>query len=140
MKPKIKAVFDTNVYISAILFGGNPRTCLELARAREIELFVSRPILLELAQKLQDKFLWSVIEIEEVIEGLAMFVKVVSPRAQITTIKEEPKDNRILECALEAAADYIISGDKKHLLSLEKFKGIPIISSKDFLGNFYQSS
>lgn len=140
MKPKIKAVFDTNVYISAILFGGNPRTCLELARAREIELFVSRPILLELAQKLQDKFLWSVIEIEEVIEGLVMFVKVVSPRAQITTIKEEPKDNRILECALEAAADYIISGDKKHLLSLEKFKGIPIISSKDFLGNFYQSS
>lgn len=140
MKPKIKAVFDTNIYISAILFGGNPRTCLELARAREIELFVSRPILLELAQKLQDKFLWSRQEIEEVIEGLVIFVKIVSPRAQITTIKEEPKDNRILECALEAAADYIISGDKKHLLSLEKFKGIPIISSKDFLGNFYQSN
>lgn len=133
MKPKIKAVFDTNIYLSAILFGGNPRMCLELARSGEIELFVSRAILLEVIQKLQEKFLWSEEEIKEIIEGLIMFANIISPKEQINTIKAEPKDNRILECALEAQADYIISGDKKHLLSLKKFKGIPIISSKDLL-------
>lgn len=140
MKPKKKAVFDTNIYLSAILFGGSPRMCLELGRNGEIELFVSRAILLEMAQKLQEKFLWSKEEIEEVIGGLIMFATIVSPKEQINTIKAEPKDNRILECALEVQADYIISGDKKHLLSLKKFKGIPIISASDFLEIFYQSN
>ena len=140
MKPKRKAVFDTNIYLSAILFGGNPRTCLELARGGEIELFVSRAILLELAQKLQGKFLWNKEEIEEVIEGLIMIAQVISPGEKVTIIKAEPKDNRILECALEAQADYIVSGDKRHLLSLKKFKGIAIVSAADFLEIFYQSN
>lgn len=138
MKPKRKVVFDTNIYLSAILFGGNPRMCLELARFGEIELFISRAILLEMAQKLQEKFLWSEEEIKEMVEGLVMFTNIISPKKQINTIKAEPKDNRILECALEAGADYIISRDKKHLLSLKKFKGIPIISAADFLEVFYQ--
>lgn len=140
MKPKRKVVFDTNIYLSAILFGGNLRMCLELGRSGEIELFISRAILLEVAQKLQEKFLWSEEEIKEVTLGLITFASIISPKEQINTIKAEPKDNRILECALEAQADYIISGDKKHLLSLKKFKGMPIISASDFLEIFYQSN
>lgn len=136
MVRKIKAVFDTNIYISAIIFGGNPRRCLELARDKEIELFSSKSILLELAQKLQKKFRWNKIETEDVIQGLSAFVKLVEPKMRINVI-EDKADNRILEAALEAKADYIVSGDKKHLLSLRRFKNIPIISSKEFLDIFF---
>lgn len=61
------------------------------------------------------------------------FTRLVKPKVQISLIKEKDSDNRILECALEAKADYIISGDTKHLQPLKKFQGIPILSPARFL-------
>ena len=139
MANKIKAVFDTNIYISAIIFGGNPRQCLELARKKEIELFSSKSILLELSEKLQVKFKWDKKEVEEVIRGLGYFVTLVEPKTKINLIKEKA-DNRILEVAIESRADFIVSGDKKHLLSLKKYKNIPIVSSKEFLDIFFRKN
>lgn len=112
---------------------------MELAKDREIELFSSKPILLELSQKLQKKFRWGKDEVKEVIEGLIVFVKLVNPKIKVDLIKEKA-DNRILEAALEARADYIVSGDKKHLLSLNRFKNVPIISSKEFLDTFFRKN
>lgn len=140
MKPKPIVVFDTNIYISAIIFGGNPRHCLELAREGEVALFTGKSILLEISQKLRRKFSWKEADIREVIEGLLLFTKIVSPPKEINLIKKDPSDNRILEVAEEAKADFIVSGDKKHLLSLKKFRGIPILSSKEFLDIFYNKS
>lgn len=140
MKPKSKAVFDTNIYISALIFGGNPRTSLELARSGEIELISSRSILLELAEKLRGKFLWVEKDIQEAIKGILVFTKLVTPSVSVAVIKNDPADNRILECALESKANYIVSGDKKHLLSLKKFKGIPILSAKSFLDEIYEKN
>lgn len=140
MKPKLRVVFDTNIYLSAILFGGNPRQCLNLARTDQINLFISKYILLEIARNLQTKFLWSGIEVREVLEGILVFANLVYPKENIDIIKQEPKDNRILECALEVEADFIVSGDKKHLLSLGKFNKISIVSAKDFLDIFYHKS
>lgn len=140
MKPKLKVVFDTNVYLSAIVFGGNPRRCLELARKEEFTLFSSKAILLELAKILQNKFFWSHKETQEVIKGLAVFTKVILPKIKINFIKKDPKDNRILECLLTAGADYLVSGDKKHLLSLKKFKKTSIISAKQFLDILYRKN
>lgn len=139
MKPKTSIVLDTNIYISAIIFGGNPRTCLELARNKELELFVSREILVELAAKLRLKFHWKEADIHNAIEGILVFTNLIKPKQSINIIKDDPKDNIILECALEIKADYIISGDKKHLLSLDKFKNIPIITAKTFLDKFYKN-
>lgn len=132
MKAKLRVVFDTNIFISAIIFGGNPRQCLELARSGDIKLFTSKAILLEITRNL-GKFDWNSQEVRDVIEGLGKFTTVVAPEGKINLIYKHPKDNIILECALEAEADYIVSGDKKHLLSLEKFKGIPVITAKQFL-------
>lgn len=134
---KIRVVFDTNIFISAIIFGGNPRQCLELSRTSEVELLLSRAILVELARKLRDKFLWNDSEIKELIEGILVFARLISEGEKIKIIKDKA-DNRILECALKGKADFIVSGDKKHLLSLGKFKGIPIISAKEFLDIFYE--
>lgn len=140
MRRKLKVVFDTNIFISAILFGGNPRQCLELARSGKFVLFTSKPILLELARKLKDKFLWNDTEVRETIEGILVFAKLVSPKKKVDVIKEDPKDNRIVECGLEAKADYIVSGDKKHLLSMGTLQNIPTISAKQFLDIIYSKS
>lgn len=138
MNHKLKVVFDTNIYISAILFGGNPRQILELAREKEIKLFISKFILLEIAQKLRDKFGWEECEIQEVIKGICKFAIVVSPKKKVNVIKEDKEDNAILDCALVGEVDMIISGDKRHLLSLGKFKDISIVSAKHFLDILYK--
>lgn len=140
MKQKVKVTFDANIYLSAIIFGGNPRQCLELAKNREVELFVSFSILLEVARNLQNKFGWAEEEVEEVIKGIGEFATLVSPQTVIQIIRAHTQDNKILEAALEVKSDYIISGDKKHLLSLKKFKNIKIISAKDFLDLYYKNT
>ncbi len=140
MQAKPSVIFDTNIYISAIIFGGNPRQCLELARGGRIELIISKAVYLELAEKLRDKFDWPEEDIIEVISGISEFAKIVSPRRKVKLIKLDPDDNMILEIALEERVDYIVSGDKKHLLSLKKFEGVPIISAKEFLDIFYEKN
>ena len=140
MRSKLKVVFDTNIFVSAILFGGNPRQCLELARASQFELFSSKAIILELSIKLQEKFAWRKNEVKEIIEGIIVFTRIVVPKKKVNVIKVAPKDNRILECALETKADYIVSGDKKHLLSLGKFQDISIIPPKAFIDILYGRS
>lgn len=137
MLPNFKVVFDTNVYISAVIFGGNPRSCLELARNGEIELFCSREILFELSGKMKVKFRWGDSDVVELIEGIAKFAKNVKPKTCVNEIKKDPTDNKILECALEARADFIVSGDIKHLLFLGSYKGIRILNSRDFLDFYY---
>lgn len=137
MKHKPKVVFDTNIFVSGIIFGGNPRALLELARDRQIELFTSKPLLFELSQKLKAKFRWRDLEIQDVIEGIKKYVTVVEPKEKVIVIKSDPSDNKVLECALEAETDFIVSGDKKHLLSLKSFQKTPIISAKDFLDLYY---
>ena len=139
MKQKPKVVFDANIYLSAIIFGGNPRHCLELAKKRDIELFTSHAILLEVARNLQNKFTWLEREVKEVIKGIGEFAVLVSTQVAVKVIRTYPQDNKTLEAAQEAKVDYIISGDKKHLLSLKKFKNIEIISAKEFLDLYYKN-
>ena len=138
MRSKLKAVFDTNIYISAIIFGGVPENCLDVAINDEIELYTTREILLELANKLTTKFLHTEEDVEDILKGFSKFVKIIEPKVKVDKIKIDPQDNKILEAALEAKADYIVSGDKKHLLSLGNFRNIPIISAKQFLDIFYK--
>lgn len=134
MPPKV--VFDTNIFISAIIFGGNPRVCLEMARQGTIRLYTTRAILLELATKLHKKFQWSQEEVEEVIVGISKFATIVSPEAVVELIKTDPPDNRVFEAAKDSAADFIISGDRKHLLSLREFERIKILSAGEFIKLF----
>ncbi len=129
----LKVVFDTNIYLSAIIFGGSPRVCLEAAREKRIELYVSRALLLELAQVLREKFNWNSSEIREAIKGIGYFARIVTGERIIMAIKSDVSDNMVLEAAIAAKANFIISGDKKHLLSLKEFEGIKIISAADFV-------
>lgn len=131
----ISIVCDTNVLISAIVFGGNPERIILAEEKNEITIFISPAILLEASRILRVKFNWQEYQIHETISYLGKLCVIIKPSSRINRIRTDPSDNRILECATRAKADYIISGDTRHLLPVKKFRGIPIISPASFLLN-----
>ena len=131
--PEVKVVLDTNVYISAILFGRKPEEIRKLSQEGKIELLVSEAIIAEVAGVLRKKFDWESWQISQVIDEIREIAILVIPHQTLSVIKEDKDDNRALECAVEGKAHYIISGDKRHLLSLKEYQGIRILSPAEFL-------
>ena len=129
----MKVVLDSNVFISNLHFGGAISKLFEAVQEKKVTVCVSKEIVDEVIQKLETKFKWDKNELLEAEELVSTIGENVVPSSQITVIKADPTDNKILSCALEAQADYIVTGDKKHILPLKKFKGIPILSPRDFL-------
>ena len=125
-------VLDTNIYISALVFGGPPRQILELAEKNKFQLFVSKPIQNEIKRVLTVKFDWSRKAITTACNPLWAFSQIVTPKTRITIITDDPTDNRILECAIAARAHIIVSGDK-HLLRLKQYENIEIMRARNFL-------
>ncbi len=126
-------VLDTNVLVSALLFGGPPREILDMIVARAVNCSLSLPILDELKDVLQrPKFGLSSQQAMAVVEELSAQCTIVDPFERISVISADPDDDRILECALEARADTIVSGDA-HLRELGVHEGIRILSPSEFL-------
>ena len=131
----MKVVFDTNVFISAFIVpGGQAERALLLARARHFILFTSVPILTETAQKLRSKFGQTDKDIRQALKFISRTAEILKPTVRLRVLKDIP-DNRILECAFQARADLIVTGDR-HLLKLREFEGISIIRLTDFLRMF----
>jgi putative PIN family toxin of toxin-antitoxin system len=87
----------------------------------------------EMARKLREKFHWEDNRIRTAIRHIAKIAEVVKPEVKLKILADGP-DNRILECARHAGAEYIVTGDR-HLLRLTSFEGIKIISIADFLAS-----
>jgi len=128
----LNVVADTNVYISAFNFGGPPLEILILAIRREIALFVSPSILKEIEGVLLRRFGWPAEQAREVLGTIREFTRSMDPKEKIDALKEDESDNRILECAVEAKVHVIITGDK-HVQALGTFRGIAIMSPREFL-------
>ena len=126
-------VFDTNIVASATYWRGNPARCLEAWAQRRFDLAVSHPIL---------------AEYEEVVARLALRYPSKPAVDWLAAIRQaghlhfpaplsastaDPDDEMFVECAVAAKADYLVTGDKGHLLVLKEAGGIPIISATDFL-------
>jgi len=126
------ATADTNIYISALNFGGQPLRFLDLVRAGAIRLDISEPILAEVLRVLRDKFRWDEDKVRDAETLIAGFTHRSVPTQTLDIIREDPPDNRILECAVEAQSDVIISGDGD-LLRLRQYGAIPIMKVSDFL-------
>ncbi len=127
----LRVVADTNVYVSILQFGGKIGEILDLAVARTIELCISEPILEELRGVLANKFQSSPERTEEAARTLLRFCRLVTPQ-QSLRVAADPDDDRILECAVGAEADVIVSGDRD-LLELTTFRNVPIMSPREFL-------
>lgn len=133
----MRVVLDTNIYLSGLLFPeGFPAKILQLARARKIRVYCSKFIIDELKKNLIVKFNYSEVVAEKFIEEILKFVRIVRPQVKIQIVKEKDDDNRILEAACVVKADYLVSGDKKHILPLKKFRGVRIISAREFISNY----
>jgi putative PIN family toxin of toxin-antitoxin system len=126
-------VLDSNVIISAFLFGGPPARILDHILDGSARGFISLAILDEVRDVLRrPKFGLSSEQALTLVEELHDLCQVVTPTAKVQAIQADPGDNRILECAQAAGADTIVTGDS-HLLDLGQWRGIRILSPADFL-------
>ena len=125
---------DSNILISAFLRGGKPLELVELARAGRIEFAISNDILNETGRVLATKFGVPAEDIQEYQDEIRTFAKLVAPDERLDVVKADPTDNPILECAVAAGSDTVITGDG-HLLEIGNFRDIKIQRVSDFLQN-----
>ncbi len=130
---KKKIVLDTNILISALGWNGNPREIFKLALENKFELIISQNQLEELKEVMNyPKFDFTEEQKDRFLSLLLEVACVVELQDSIELIKDDPDDNIILETALENSVGYIITGDE-HLLKINKFGSIKIITAKEFL-------
>ena len=127
----LKVVVDTNVFISGVLFGGNPQKIIEAWLNKKYIFCLSPELEAEILNKLQGKFLISTYTLQAIEEALDTKTEKYIPKKKIFICKD-PTDNFLLELAYEAQADYLISGDKL-VLKLKQYSKTKIISLKNFL-------
>lgn len=133
MPPKI--VIDTNIYISAIFWGGKPRKVVDLGRDNKIHIFSSVDIEKEVAEKLMTKFKFDEEEVNQILLDISTLTIPVKVTKRIQAVIDDPDDDKFIECAVSCKADYIISGDG-HLLALKEYAGIKILRASEFLSRF----
>jgi putative PIN family toxin of toxin-antitoxin system len=129
----IRAAVDANIWVSAFTHRpGKPHDLLQLAVAGKVNLTISKAIIAEVADVLGRKFRATPEEL--VIAENIMWdgARVVTPSVELQVIAEDPADDRILECAVSAGAEYLVTGDKD-LLRLGRFDSIRILNVSDFL-------
>lgn len=130
----LKIILDSNIIISALFFGGKPHQILDLILNKEIVGIISPYIIFEIKDVLRRrKFEIDEEKIEEVEKLLKKYFQILSPETQVDKIKNNHPDNKILALAIDAQADYLITGDKKHILPLKKIKKTKIVSAEEFL-------
>jgi len=130
-----KVVIDTNIFVAGLLDSkSSSNFIIELFLQDKFTLLISPSILRELKEILTRRPLARLANrpVNEFLITLEKKAEKVSPTEKVRVIKDDPQDNKFLECALTGEADFIVSGDH-HLLNLGKFKGINILNSRQAL-------
>ena len=135
----MKVTVDTNTLISATFWHGDSEKIIIKVEDKEIELVLSTDIINEYADvldydEIKDKIKDKKLEMGYSVGKIISISKIVEPLEKLDVVKEDPDDNKILECAKEGKVDYIITQDK-HLLKLKNFEGIEIVKPDEFLKN-----
>jgi putative PIN family toxin of toxin-antitoxin system len=129
----IRVVIDTNVFVSSF-FGGNPKKVIDLWRSEEIMLCISNDILDEYIDVLQRVGLKDENEIEELLSLFAKGFNILftTKTPEISAVKDDPNDDKFIECAVALKAEAIITGDRA-LKSICEYMGIKVLSPQEFL-------
>lgn len=126
-------VLDTNILVSAFGWEGPERRVYRLARDGPLRAATSPELLAELARVLSyPKFGLDSAEIDAITREVKSASTVVAPARKIEAVPADPPDDRVLECAVAADAEWIVSGDQ-HLLTLESFEDISIVRAVTLL-------
>ena len=123
---------DSNIWVSAFNFGGIPRRLIDMADVGLIRIDISDDIIDEVLRVLRLKFEWPEESLAEAKTQMNEIGHLVTPKRKVDAVTEDPTDNRILECAVAGASDYLVTGDN-HLLKLRQFAGTKIVKAVDFL-------
>ena len=128
-----KIVCDTNVFVSGFMYPGNERRVVRMIYEGRVVNFTSNELIIEFARVIKRrKFKLNESEQKKILKFFIDISELVEPKRRVDIIKDDPEDNKVIECALESKANYIISGDK-HLLGVKNYKGIKVLNAKKFL-------
>ena len=127
----MKVTVDTNFLISATQWDYSvAHKLLKKFVLSDTEIFTTQDILDETAEVLERDFEYSKDEAKNIIEKILLFANLIEPKQKVDVIKDDPEDNKIIECAVEASADLIITYDR-HLLRLKNYGKIKIIKPEE---------
>ncbi len=133
----IRAVLDVNVLISALISpSGAPAQILDAWRAETFVVVISEPILAEFQRvvaqpQLRNRYGLTPSRVERLLRGLRQFALMTPGELEIHGVAPDPDDDKVLACAVEGGADYLVTGDKD-LLELHEHEGVQILSPAEF--------
>ena len=129
----MKVTVDTNFLISATQWDYSvAHKLLKKLILSDAKIFTTQDILDETIKVLERDFEYNKNEAKNIIEKILLFAKLIEPKQKVDIIKDDPDDNKVIECAIEASSDYIITYDR-HLLKLKDYKGIKILKPEEIL-------
>jgi len=132
----MKVVVDTNIFVSSF-FGGNPRKIIDLWKKGEINLCLSKDILDEYVDVLQRIGVGDEKEIEELLSLFAKGFNLIftTKTPEIKAVKDDPDDDKFIECAIALKAEVIITGDKA-LMAIKEYMGVKILTPQQFMKTY----
>ena len=132
----MKVVIDTNVFVSSF-FGDNPRKIIDFWKKGKISLCVSKNILDEYIEVLQRIGLGNGREVEELLSLFAKGFNILftTKTPKIKAVRDDPDDDKFIECAVGLKAEVIITGDKA-LKAMNEYMGIKILTPQQFLKTY----
>jgi hypothetical protein len=132
----IKVVVDTNVFVSSF-YGGNPRKIVDLWKSGLVTFCLSKPVVEEYVEVLNRLGLEKDREFGELLRHFAHGFHVLfnAKTPALHVVKEDPEDDKFIECAVALKADFVISGER-NLTAIEDYMGVKILTSKQFLDRY----
>ena len=132
----MRIVLDTNLLVSGVIAAGLPRRLVDGAKAGEFELCTSEVLLTELLDVLsREKFAARLSQAgltpEGIVDDLRRLAVAVTPTDVPRVVLTDPDDDHVIAAAVAGQADFIASGDRRDLLPLGNFEGIPIITARE---------
>lgn len=120
-----------------MIWGGKPAEIIKIAEKRQVGIFVSEEIVFEISQvlsypKIVNAYQGTGLKREDLVEMVLKTAKFAKPTKKVHVVEEHPADNKFLDCAMAANAEFLVSGDK-HLLKIVAHGKTKVVSVADFL-------
>ena len=132
----MRVTVDTNFLISATQWDYSvAHKLLKKFIISDAKIFTTQDILDETAEVLERDFEYNKNQAKNIIEKILLFAKLIEPKQKVEIVKDDPDDNKVIECAIKSSSDYIVTYDK-HLLKLKEYKGITILKPEEILKEF----
>lgn len=132
----MKITVDTNFLVSAIQwdYSVSHKLLMKLLE-KEVKIFTTKDILEEFSEILERDFRYASEEISNILGKVRAFITLIETTSNVDIVKDDLDDNKIIACAVDSLSEYVISYDK-HLLKLQKYEGIRIITPEEAMGVF----